>query len=82
MRIALPTCLEIVLNIAPSQVATVVVSFPATPLVMSRARFCISAAHTREDLDYALAVIDAVCGKLCIRYGGKGGMKQRKLTVF
>ena len=32
-------------------VATVVVGFPATPIIESRARFCISAAHTPEMID-------------------------------
>jgi serine palmitoyltransferase len=32
-------------------VATVGVGFPATPLVEGRARFCISASHTKEMLD-------------------------------
>ena len=31
--------------------ATVVVGFPATPIIESRARFCLSAAHTKEMLD-------------------------------
>ena len=31
--------------------ATVVVGFPATPLIETRARFCLSAAHTKEMLD-------------------------------
>lgn len=34
----------------------VVVGFPATALLMSRCRVCISASHSREDLDYALEV--------------------------
>ena len=38
------------------QVAVVVVGFPATPLLLSRARICISASHTREDLARALEV--------------------------
>lgn len=29
----------------------VVVGFPATPIIESRARFCLSAAHTKEILD-------------------------------
>ena len=37
-------------------VALVVVGFPATPLQTARARICISAAHTRKDLDKALEV--------------------------
>lgn len=32
-------------------IGTVVVGFPATPIIESRARFCISAAHTREMLN-------------------------------
>ena len=35
-------------------VALVVVGFPATPLMTARARICISAAHTRADLEHAL----------------------------
>lgn len=34
-------------------VAVVVVGFPATPLIESRTRFCMSASHTREQLDKA-----------------------------
>lgn len=50
------------------QIATVVVGFPATPLLLSRARFCVSAGHTREDLDRALDKIDEVVGLLYLRY--------------
>ena len=38
------------------QVAVVVVGFPATPLLLARARICISASHSREDLIKALQV--------------------------
>lgn len=38
-------------------VAVVVVGYPATPLLEGRCRFCISASHTREDLQH---VIDAI----------------------
>lgn len=41
--------------------AVAVVGFPATPLLLSRARFCISAAHTKEDLDEALQKLKEVC---------------------
>merc|ERR1712185_853967 len=37
--------------------AVVVVGYPATPLLLSRARFCIAASHTPEELDAALAQI-------------------------
>lgn len=38
------------------QVAVVTVAFPATPLLLARARICISASHTKEDLLKALEV--------------------------
>ena len=50
------------------QLAVVVVGFPATPLVTSRARFCISAGHKREDLEDALVKIKEVARILKIRY--------------
>lgn len=48
--------------------AVVVVGFPAVPLLMARARFCISAAHTREDLDMALNELDEIADILGLRY--------------
>ncbi len=38
----------------------VVVGYPATPIIESRARFCLSAAHTKADLDFALEKIAEV----------------------
>lgn len=61
-------------------VAMVVVGFPATPLLTARARVCVSAAHSREDLDYAVDVLDEVAGLCLLRYGdrkkegGRGGI--------
>lgn len=49
-------------------VAVVVVGFPATPLLLSRARICISASHTREDLIKALKVISNVGDLVGIKY--------------
>uniref|UniRef100_A0A2I9LPR3 serine C-palmitoyltransferase n=1 Tax=Centruroides hentzi TaxID=88313 RepID=A0A2I9LPR3_9SCOR len=49
-------------------VASVSVGFPATPLIESRARFCMSAGHTREMLDKALDAIDEVGDVLTIKY--------------
>jgi serine palmitoyltransferase len=48
--------------------AVVVVGFPATSLIESRSRFCISAGHTREDLDDALERIEEVVKLLRLRY--------------
>jgi serine palmitoyltransferase len=48
--------------------AVVVVGFPAVPILLSRARFCISAGHTREQLDRALEEIDEIADTLKLRY--------------
>jgi serine palmitoyltransferase len=45
-----------------------VVGFPIVPILMSRTRFCISAAHTRAELDRALSSIDEVASILQLRY--------------
>ncbi|KAL2935579.1 Long chain base biosynthesis protein 2a [Bienertia sinuspersici] len=49
-------------------VAVVVVGFPATPLLLARARICISASHSREDLVRALEVISNVGDLIGIKY--------------
>lgn len=49
-------------------VAIVTVAFPATPLLLARARICISAAHTREDLQRALEVINEVSDMVHLKY--------------
>ena len=48
--------------------AVVVVGFPATSVILSRVRFCISAGHTREDLEKAVKIIDEVTTLLCMKY--------------
>lgn len=53
------------------RIAMVVVGFPATALLQSRCRVCISASHTKEDLDYALEVINDICSKMGLQYGAK-----------
>lgn len=49
------------------KISVVVVGYPATPLVGSRARFCISAAHTKDDLDRVLEACNEVGEVLQIR---------------
>lgn len=51
-------------------IAVVTVGYPATPLVGSRVRFCISAAHTRQMLD---KVLSAIC-----KFGDEIGLKFSK----
>ena len=57
------------------KISVVVVGYPATPLVSSRARFCVSAAHTRDDLDRLLAACDEIGNVLQLKFssGVAGG---------
>jgi len=59
------------------KISVVVVGYPATPLVSSRARFCVSAAHTKDDLDRMLAACDEVGEALQLKYssGIAGGQE-------
>ncbi|KAF2198460.1 serine palmitoyltransferase 2 [Delitschia confertaspora ATCC 74209] len=61
------------------KISVVVVGYPATPLVSSRARFCVSAAHTKDDLDRMLAACDEVGDLLQLKFssgiaGGADGL--------
>ena len=49
--------------------------FPATPIIESRARFCLSAAHTEKDLKKALDTISEVGDNLGLKYSRKGAGK-------
>lgn len=40
-------------------------AYPATEVELSRARFCVSAGHTIEDLEYALEIIKEI-GDICL----------------
>jgi serine palmitoyltransferase len=51
-----------------SQLAVVVVGFPATPLLLGRVRFCISAGHTKEQLREAIKKLEEVCKVVHVRY--------------
>lgn len=42
------------------KLAVVVVGYPATPVISSRVRFCLSAAHTRHDIDGIIRIVDYV----------------------
>ncbi|KAI1164200.1 serine palmitoyltransferase [Nemania serpens] len=58
-------------------ISVVVVGYPATPLISSRARFCVSAAHNKDDLDRLLAACDEVSSILQLKFstGIAGGLK-------
>ncbi|KAG5230387.1 serine palmitoyltransferase family protein [Salix suchowensis] len=59
-------------------VAVVMSAFPAVPLLLSRARICISACHTKEDLLKALEVISQVGDLIGIKYSLAGSNKQHQ----
>ncbi|KAI5917933.1 serine palmitoyltransferase [Camillea tinctor] len=59
------------------KISVVVVGYPATPLISSRARFCVSSAHNKDDLDRLLAACDEVGDILQLKFstGIAGGLK-------
>ncbi|KAI4178519.1 MAG: hypothetical protein L6R41_008357 [Letrouitia leprolyta] len=50
------------------KISVVVVGYPATPLVSSRARFCVSAAHTKDDLDRLLTACNSIGDILQLKF--------------
>ncbi|KAI8393711.1 pyridoxal phosphate-dependent transferase [Radiomyces spectabilis] len=48
-------------------IAVCVVGYPATPIISSRARFCLSASHTKDDIDHALETISEVGDLLMLK---------------
>ncbi|WWC88084.1 uncharacterized protein L201_002988 [Kwoniella dendrophila CBS 6074] len=50
-------------------IVVVVVAYPATPLITSRVRFCLSASHTKNDIDLILRACDEVGELLGMKYG-------------
>jgi len=50
------------------KISVVIVGYPATPLVTSRARFCVSAAHNKDDLDRVLAACDEIGDVLQLKF--------------
>ncbi|TLS30713.1 hypothetical protein PpBr36_03574 [Pyricularia pennisetigena] len=58
------------------KISVVVVGYPATPLISSRARFCVSSAHNKDDLDRLLAACDEIGDILQLKFssGIAGGL--------
>ncbi|KAJ4496105.1 serine palmitoyltransferase 2 [Lentinula edodes] len=50
-------------------IITVVVAYPATPLITSRVRFCVSASHTKDDIDCILKACDEIGDVLDLKHG-------------
>ncbi|KAL2156328.1 hypothetical protein VTH82DRAFT_1073 [Thermothelomyces myriococcoides] len=59
------------------KISVVIVGYPATPLISSRARFCVSSAHNKEDMDRILAACDEIGDILQLKYstGIAGGLE-------
>jgi serine palmitoyltransferase len=57
------------------KISVVIVGYPATPLISSRARFCVSAAHNKDDMDRLLAACDEIGNILQLKFstGVAGG---------
>eukprot|EP00049_Salpingoeca_infusionum_P022248 m.5742 g.5742 ORF g.5742 m.5742 type:complete len:508 (+) comp5083_c0_seq1:228-1751(+) len=69
MMIFMPAKIAAISRMCKEQgVCVVVVGYPATPVVESRVRFCISASHTRAQLIKVLKVLDQVGDRLGLKY--------------
>lgn len=51
-------------------IIVVIVGYPATALVTSRVRFCLSAAHTKYDVDELLRACDEIGDILDLKFNG------------
>lgn len=67
-RTHVPSYPYVCMYLYPLQRQVVVVGFPATPLLTGRTRICISAGHTREDLEHAVEKLEEVADKCFLRY--------------
>ncbi|KAF7329899.1 Serine palmitoyltransferase 2 [Mycena kentingensis (nom. inval.)] len=50
-------------------IITVVVTYPACDLMTARVRFCVSASHTKEDIDEVLRACDEIGEYLDLKHG-------------
>jgi serine palmitoyltransferase len=54
-------------------IVVVVVAYPATPLVSSRVQFCVSASHTKDDIDKILISMDQISELLGLKMSKRNG---------
>ncbi|KAJ8099289.1 pyridoxal phosphate-dependent transferase [Lipomyces tetrasporus] len=57
------------------KIAVVVVAYPATPLVTSRVRFCVSAALNKDDLDTILRACDELGDILMLKFSSGSSLE-------
>jgi len=60
-------------------IVVVVVAYPATPLVSSRVRFCVSASHTKQDIDKILIATDQIGALLGLKMSRRNGFLSNRL---
>ncbi|AWP14228.1 putative serine palmitoyltransferase 3 [Scophthalmus maximus] len=63
------------------KIGVVVVGFPATPITEARARFCLSAAHTRAMLDQVLHHLNELGDALCLKFSRRKYSSRHDLRV-
>jgi serine palmitoyltransferase len=58
-------------------ISIVIAGYPATPLLTARVRFCVSAAHNKEDMDRVLRACDEIGELLDLKFstGIMGGIE-------
>jgi serine palmitoyltransferase len=58
-------------------ISVVIAGYPATPLLTARVRFCVSAAHNKEDMDRVLRACDEIGELLDLKFstGIMGGIE-------
>ncbi|XP_073989283.1 serine palmitoyltransferase long chain base subunit [Rhodnius prolixus] len=61
----------VVRTLEKRKIAAIGVGFPATRLMEGRIRICLSAAHTKQQLDYALNIFDEIGDQLGLKYSQK-----------
>ena len=56
------------IQLSNSSILVLGVGFPATKIAEERARFCMSAGHTKEMIDHALNALSQVGDHINIKY--------------
>lgn len=62
-------------------IVVVIVGYPGTPLVLGRVRFCVSASHTKGDIDKVLIATNEIGGALGLKLNAKNSNANDIWTV-
>lgn len=64
-------------------IVVVIVGYPATSLVSGRVRFCVSAAHTKQDIDQVLIATDEIGEALGMKldWGDKSSANSSRWSI-